>query len=132
MQPDPTQGAGASTTRQISQWDRALLAQWFANTERSGVSPIAAAYVSKRNRDDPRLRDKIVIAESKKTAISYVIHRPMDDGAWILARGDSGAELGRFRLLPEALNAIRPHRATPSTSLNPRPEDRLARVAGRR
>ena len=110
MQPDPTQGAGMSSTRSVSQWERALLAQWFAGTERTGPAAVSAAYVSERSYDDPRLRNMIVIAELAKTDVDFLIHRPLGENAWILSCGQSGAELGRFRTLPEALNTIRPHR----------------------
>jgi len=84
-----------------------LLAQWYAGTDRTGVHGIAAAYVSDRSRDDPRLRNMIVIAEREKSDIGYLIHRPMGENAWTLTCGRTGAELGRYRTLPEALGAIR-------------------------
>ena len=71
MQPDPTQATGSSTTRSVSQWERALLAQWFASTDRTGVAAIAAAYVSERSHDDPRLRNMIVIAERSKGEVNF-------------------------------------------------------------
>ena len=43
-----------------------MLAQWFAGTDRTGCAAIAAAYVSERSHDDPRLRNMIVIAEHDK------------------------------------------------------------------
>jgi len=132
MQPDPTQGAGLSSARSVSQWERALLAQWFANTDRTGPAAVTAAYVSERSHDDPRRRNMIVIAELAKTDVNYLIHRPLGENAWVLSCGQSGAELGRFRTLPEALNTIRPHPdlapALDAPVLSPS-EDRLANVA---
>ena len=111
MQPDPTQATGSSTTRSVSQWERALLAQWFASTDRTGVAAIAAAYVSERSHDDPRLRNMIVIAERTKGEVNFLVHRPRGENAWVLSNGPTGQEIGRFRTLPEALNTIRPYRS---------------------
>ena len=105
-----SQGADASAARPVPQWERAVLAQWFAGTERTGPGAIVAAYVSERSRDNPRLRNMIVIAERDKTAVSYLIHRPSGESPWVLTCGHTETELGRFRTLPEALNTIRPHR----------------------
>jgi hypothetical protein len=117
MQPDPTQGGGNLMTRSVSQWERALLAQWFAGTDRTGASAVAAAYVSERSQDDPRLRNMIVITEQTRDEVSYLIHRPMGESAWTLTCGHTGNDLGRFRTLPEALNMIRPHRPAPEPHL---------------
>ena len=128
MQLDPAQGTGLSTTRSVSQWERALLAQWFAGTDRSGPDCVAAAYVSERSHDDPRMRNMIVIAELMKTDVNYLIHRPLGENAWILTCGQSGAELGRFRTLPEALHTVRPHRGI-TAPVPAHSEDQLADVA---
>ena len=119
MQPDPTQAVGASTTRSVSQWERAVLAQWFAGTDRSGPAAIAAAYVSDRSRDDPRLRNMIVIAATGKADVTYLIHRPLGENAWVLSCGKNYEELGRFRTLPEALSTLRPNRSTPEAPVPP-------------
>jgi hypothetical protein len=105
MQPDTSQGS--PIVRSVSQWERAMLAQWFAGTDRTGAA-IAAAYVSERSRDDPRLRNMIVVAEHAKSDVAYLLHRPLGETAWILTCGRTGDELGRYRTLPEALNMIRP------------------------
>ena len=128
---DPTQDAGAATTRSVSQWERALLARWFAGTERSGAQAVVAAYVSDRSQDEPRLRNMIVIAETAKSDVTYLIHRPLGESAWILTCGRTDSELGRFRTLPEALNTIRPHRSLLAASPSPllaRLEERLADI----
>jgi hypothetical protein len=106
MQPDTSQGS--LVARSVSQWERALLAQWFAGTARTGAAAIVAAYVSERSRDDPRLRNMIVVAEHAKTDVAYLLHRPLGESAWILTSGRTGDEIGRYRTLPEALNMIRP------------------------
>jgi hypothetical protein len=108
MQPDTSQGS--PIVRSVSQWERAMLAQWFAGTDRTGAAAIAAAYVSERSRDDPRLRNMIVVAEHAKSDVAYLLHRPLGETAWILTSGRSGDEIGRYRTLPEALNMIRPSR----------------------
>jgi hypothetical protein len=108
MQSDPTQGGGVFTTRSVSQWERALLAQWFAGTDRTGEHGVAAAYVSDRSHDEPRLRNMIVIAERDRRDVGYLIHRPIGENAWTLTCGRTGEELGRFRTLPEALGTVRP------------------------
>jgi hypothetical protein len=110
MQSDPTRGSAVCATRPVSQWERALLAQWFAGTDRTGDKAVAAAYVSQRSDDDPRLRNMIVIAEHMTTDVSYLIHRPIGTMAWVLTCGRTGSDLGRYRTLPEALHTIRPSR----------------------
>ena len=99
-----------------------MLAQWFANTERTGDRAVAAAYVSERSHDDPRLRNMIVIAEQTRTDISYLIRRPSGETAWVVVCGRTGCDLGRFRTLPEALHTIRPNRPMPDTLHLPTPE----------
>lgn len=132
MQFDPTQGGGVFTTRSVSQWERALLAQWFAGTDRTGEHGGAAAYVSERSHDDPRLRNMIVIAECDKNEVSYLIHRPTGENAWTLTCGRTGGELGRFRTLPEALGTIRPNRTVLEPPTLPAPaqtEDRFVHAS---
>ena len=116
MQFDPTQGGGISVTRSVSQWERALLAQWFAGTDRAGEAAVTAAYVSDRSQDDPRRRNMIVIAEQTRDDTSYLIHRPLEESIWTLTCGRTGSDLSRLRTLPEALNTIRPHRTAPEPS----------------
>ena len=115
MQPVTSQGADTAIARSVPQWERAVLAQWFAGTERTGPFAVVAAYVSERSRDDPKLRNMIVIAEREKTTISYLIHRPIGESAWVLTCGRTESELGRFRTLPDALNVIRPQTGTADT-----------------
>ncbi len=83
LQPDTTQSAGVAP-RAAFQWERAVLARWFAGTERAGQLAVSAAYVSERSRDDPRLRNMIVVAEQDQTEISFLVHRPVGENAWIL------------------------------------------------
>jgi len=108
LQSDPTRdGGGLSAIRSVSQWERALLAQWFAGTDRDGPAAIVAAYVSERSDEDPRLRNMIVIAEQEKTDLAFLLYRPTGEVAWVLDSARTGSELGRYRTLPEALNAVR-------------------------
>jgi len=126
---DPPQGPGAANSRLVSQWERALLVQWFAGTARTGEQAIAAAYISERSHDHPALRNKIVIAERAKSDVTYLIHRPQGETAWVLTCGHTGKERGRFRTLPEVLNTIRPHRTVAATLLGSDPmqsEERFA------
>lgn len=111
MQPDTPQGTGSLPSRSVPQWERAILAQWFAATERSGPHAVSAAYVSERSQDDPKLRNKIVIAGSDRADIAYLVHRPVGENAWVLTCARTSAELGRFRTLPEALSMIQPNNA---------------------
>ena len=46
--------------RPISQWERAVLAEWFAATKRKGLD-IAQAFVSERRGDDPKIVGRIVM-----------------------------------------------------------------------
>ena len=100
----------------VSQWERAALAQWFAGTDRTGPAAISAAYVSERSRDEPGVRNKIVIAERDTRDIAYLIHRPAGALAWVLICVRTDTVLGRYRTLPDALHQIRPPReARPSS-----------------
>ncbi len=133
MQPGPLQDPCAPATRPVSQWERALLAEWFAGTTRTGVDAIAAAYVSERGRDDPRLRNKIVIAGRHKAEVTYLIHGPLGESGWILTSGETGEELGRFPTLRDALGVIRPHRpAFHPSSIISQPEEPLASTTSQR
>src|SRR5579859_98 len=135
MQTDPTQGGGVCTARSVSRWERALLTQWFANTDRVGDQAIAAAYVSGSSDDDPCLRNMIVIAEQTITEISYLIHRSNGETAWVVTGGRTGGDLGRFRTLPEALQTMRPNRSMHDTLPLPAPdrsEERYAAALGER
>ena len=87
----------------VSQWERAVLAQWFAGTDRIGPDAISAAYVSERSRDEPQVRNKIVISERDRHDMAYLIHRPAGELAWVLVCARTNAELGRFRTLPGEL-----------------------------
>lgn len=131
MQPDTTQGSVVFATRSVSQWERAVLAQWFAGTDRTGPYAVTAAFVSERSQDDPRLRNMIVIAEQGKADIAYLIHRPIGETAWILTCGRHGGELGRFRTLPEILNTIRPPRTVSDTAENQAEERMADAISGR-
>ena len=128
---DTTQGAGACATRSVTQWERALLAQWFTATGRHGPRAVAAAYVSDRSRDDPRLRNMIVIAERNKSDRDFLVHRPLGENAWIVTDGRTEAELGRFRTLPEALHLIRPLRNQSLMLTSSRSDDQLTDAARR-
>ena len=94
----------------VSQWERAALAQWFAATDRTGAEAISAAYVSERSRDEPHMRNKIVVAERDRRDVAYLIHRPLGEQAWVLVCARTDTELGRYRTLPEVLHHIRPVR----------------------
>jgi len=133
MQPDPSQDPCAPATRPISQWERTLLANWFAGTARTGVDAIAAAYVAERSRDDLRLRNTIVIAGRHKAELTYLIRCPFGQSDWILTSGETAEELGRFRTLPEALGMIRPHHPALQPSRNDsHSEEPLARATSQR
>jgi hypothetical protein len=133
MQPDPLQDPCAPAKRPVSQGERALLARWFAGTARTGVEAIAAAYVSERSRDDPHLRNTIVIAGRHKAEITYLIHGPLAGSDWILTSGETREELGRFHTLQEALGTIRPHRpAFQPSSIISQPGEPLASTTSQR
>jgi hypothetical protein len=116
MQFDPAQeSGGVFAIRSISQSERALLAQWFATTDRTGPQAVVAAYVSERSRDNPRLRNMIIIAEHTKSDMAFLIYCPVGESVWIVECGRSGKELGHYRTLPDALSTIRPHGIMPSS-----------------
>src|SRR5690348_18113074 len=77
MRFDPArESGGAFAIRSVPQWERALLAQWFARTDRTGPEAVVAAYVSERSHDNPRLRNMIIIAEHAKHDVAFLIYRP--------------------------------------------------------
>jgi hypothetical protein len=73
-----------------------LLAEWFAGTARTGLDAVAAAYVSERSRDDPRLRNTIIIAGRHRAEITHLVHGPLGESDRILTSGETREQLGRF------------------------------------
>ena len=130
MQFDPAQeSGGVFAIRSVSQRERALLAQWFASTDRTGPEAVAAAYVSERSHDDPRLRNMIVIAEHAKHEVAFLIYRPMGENAWTLECGRSGSTIGRYRTLSDVLGMIRPYCAVPEATRRVVDESLLADIS---
>ena len=63
--------------RAISQWERALVAEWFAATQRTEAG-IASAYVSERRGDDPMVVGRIVIVDRPANGPSHLIYSPAE------------------------------------------------------
>jgi RimJ/RimL family protein N-acetyltransferase len=93
--------------RPISQWERELVAEWFAATQKEQLD-IAAAYVSERRGDDPMIVGRIVIVNRPAHGPSHLIHSPAESTFWVMSSAPDWGELKRFRTLRGALNAIRP------------------------
>ena len=93
--------------RPISQWERAVLAEWFAATKRKGLD-IAQAFVSERRGDDPMIVGRIVIVVEPSTEPSHLIYSPSGSTFWVVASAPSWGDLLRCRTLQAALNSIRP------------------------
>jgi hypothetical protein len=93
--------------RPISQWQRALLAEWLAATQRDGLD-IARAYVSERRGDDPMIAGRIAVVLWPNKAPSHLIYSPAESTFWVVSSGPAWGDLQRFRNLRAALNSIRP------------------------
>jgi len=93
--------------RPISQWERTVLADWFAATRRAHLD-IAAAYVSERRGDDPMIVGRIVVATRPDNGPSHLIYSPAESTFWVVAAAPGWNNLTRFRSLRDALNSIRP------------------------
>ena len=70
--------------RPISQWERAVLAEWFAATKRKGLD-IAEAFVSERRGDDPMIVGRIVIVVHPNSEPSHVIYSPSGSTFWVVS-----------------------------------------------
>jgi hypothetical protein len=93
--------------RPISQWERAVLAEWFTATQREGLG-IARAYVSERRGDDPMIVGRIVIVVRPSKEPLHLIYSPAESTFWVVSSAPAWGDLQRFRTLRAALNAIRP------------------------
>jgi RimJ/RimL family protein N-acetyltransferase len=93
--------------RPISQWERALLAEWFAATQQDDLG-IARAYVSERRGDDPMIVGRIAIVVRPIKVPSHLIYSPAESTFWALSSAPAWGDLKRFRTLRAALNAVRP------------------------
>jgi hypothetical protein len=93
--------------RLITQWERALLAEWFAITQRDDLD-IARAFVSSRRGDDPTIFGKIVIVLRASREPSFLLHSPRGTAFWIVAAAPTWNQVQRYRTLRAALNSIRP------------------------
>jgi hypothetical protein len=93
--------------RAVSQWERALLAEWFAATQRDGLD-VARAYVSERRGDDPRFLGKIVVIMQASREPSFLVHSPRETAFWVVTEGPLWDGVQRYRTLRAALNSIRP------------------------
>src|SRR3954471_21097839 len=100
--------------RPISQWERALLAEWFAATQRDDRG-IARAYVSERRGDDPMIVGRIAIVVRPIKIPSHLIYSPAESTFWVLSSAPAWSDLKRFRTLRAALNAIEPALVGPNS-----------------
>jgi len=93
--------------RPISQWERALLAEWHAATQRDGLD-VHRAFVSERRGDDPKIAGRIVVVLRASKDPAFLVHSPTESTFWVVTAGPRWDELQRFRTLRAALNSIRP------------------------
>jgi len=93
--------------RRISDWERALFAEWFAATQREELG-IAQAYVSERRGDDPMIAGRMVVVEWPSKEPSHLIYSPAGSTLWVVSSAPMWGNLQRFGTLRDALNAIRP------------------------
>jgi hypothetical protein len=93
--------------RPISQWERALLAEWFAATQRVGLD-VVRAFVSERRGDDPRIVGRVVVVLRSSKEPAFLVHSPSESAFWVVTAAPGWNEPQRFRSLRAALNSIRP------------------------
>lgn len=106
--------------RPISQWERALLAEWFAATQRTGVD-VARAFVSERRGDDARFLGRIVVVLRSAKEPAFLVYSPAESAFWVVVSAPDWNEFQRFRTLRAALNSIRPVLEMPDTSVGMEP-----------
>jgi hypothetical protein len=100
--------------RPISQWERALLAEWFAAAQGDGFD-VQSAYVSERRGDDPRIAGRIVVVLRASREPSFVVYSPSESTFWVVVAAPNWNQLQRFGTLRAALNSIRPVLDGPDT-----------------
>lgn len=93
--------------RPVSDWERALVAEWFAATREDDLG-ISHAFVSERRGDDPMIAGRIAVVEQPSSQPTHVIYSPAGQTFWVVASAPAWCDLQRFRTLRAALNAIRP------------------------
>lgn len=98
--------------RPISQWERALVAEWFAATQRERAG-ITRAFVSERRGDDPKIVGRIVMIERPSREPTHLVYSPAEFAFWVVTVAPNWNEPQRFRTLRAALNSIRPVLETP-------------------
>jgi hypothetical protein len=107
--------------RPVSQWERALLAEWFAATQRHGID-VARAFVSERRGDEPRILGKIVIIMRAGREPAHLVYSPRETAFWVVTSAPVWERVQRYRTLRAALNSIRPvlemPDATPTTEVS--------------
>jgi hypothetical protein len=93
--------------RPVSDWERALVAEWFAIARQDDLG-ISYAFVSERRGDDPMIAGRIVVVEQPSSLPTHVIYSPSGATFWVIASAPTWNDLQRFGTLRAALNAIRP------------------------
>jgi hypothetical protein len=94
--------------RPVSHWERALLAEWLAATQRNGLD-VHRAFVSERRGDNPKILGRIVVVlRSSPDQPSFLVHSPAEFPFWVVMAAPAWEEVWRFPTLRAALNAIRP------------------------
>ena len=101
--------------RSVSQWEKAVLAEWFAATRRDGLD-VVRAFVSERRGDDPTMLGRIVVMLRAAKEPAFLVYSPADSAFWVVASAPGWSELQRFRTLRAALNSIRPVLEMPETT----------------
>ncbi len=92
--------------RPVSDWERSVMTEWFAATQRDGLG-IARAFISERRGDDPMLVGRIAIVERPAKVPTHVVYSPAGSTFWVVASTRLLGDLQRFRSLRAALNSIR-------------------------
>jgi hypothetical protein len=103
--------------RPVSQWERALLAEWFAATQREGLD-VARAFVSERRGDDPKIIGKIAVVLRANREPSFLVYSPRETAFWVVTAAPAWNQIQRYRTLRAALNSVRPVLEMPEVPQN--------------
>jgi hypothetical protein len=93
--------------RPVTQWERALLAEWLTAAQREGHD-VHRAFVSERRGDDPKLVGRIVVVLRSSKSPAFLVYSPTESTFWVVTAAPNWDEVQRFRTLGAALNSIRP------------------------
>lgn len=100
--------------RTVSREEQALLAEWFAATQRADLD-VERAFISERRGDDPNIVGRIVVVLRSSKHPAFLAFAPTESLFWAVTAAPAWDKVHRFRTLRAALNWIRPVLDEPDT-----------------